>query len=102
MTQKTSAILNGSNARCMSRITGKTTHEEVSVIAHTQTYNLVQTVGVRRFQRLGHILRMKGDRFVKLAVSVQFDKVIRGNMFMNTSEVNSFEELERLATDSRQ
>ena len=67
------AKINGTNARCLSRITGKTVHQEAS--ERTQTFNIIKALRRRRFKWLGHILRMDEDRLVLKAVKVQYEKV---------------------------
>ena len=95
--ERTIATLNGANARCVSRITGKTNHEEAS--PHTRTYDLVYAIRLRRFQWLGHILRMPNYRLVKLALRVQHKLNLPGNIFMDVPCEMSFEELEKLASN---
>ena len=72
-------MINGANARCLSRFTGKDAHTEAS--PRTRTYDLVAAIKRRRFIYLGHILRMEGDRLVKHAVERQFALNLSGNMF---------------------
>ena len=72
LTRTTMATLNGANARCLSRFTGKSIHEEAST--RSRTFDLVSAIRIRRLRWLGHILRMPDNRLVKLAVKVQFDK----------------------------
>ena len=95
LTPNTAAKLNGANARCLSRITGRTAHEEASKL--TRTYDLVTAVRRRRYQWLGHILRMKGPRLVKLAVRAQYEMNLPGNICMDAPQTSSFEGLVRLA-----
>ena len=97
MNAKTLAALNGANARCLARITGKDSHAEVS--ERSRTYDLVGAVRRRRYRWLGHILRMPGDRLLKEAVKVQFRRGLRGNMFMDVDPGLSFKEIEKLAQD---
>ena len=89
------AKLNGANARCVSRITGRTNHEEAS--PRTRTYDLVYAVRLRRFKWLGHILRMPDNRLVKLALRVQHKLDLPGNMFMDVRNDLTFDEIEQLA-----
>ena len=77
---------------------GNTAHQEAS--RRTQTYDLVQTVRMRRFQWFGHSLRLKGTRLIQLAIKVQFDKGFRGNMLLDAPEVETFVELVALAAKS--
>ena len=79
LSEKTLAMINGANARCLSRFTGQDAHAEAS--ARTRTFDLVGAIRKRRFVYLGHILRMKGERLVKHAVERQFAHQQPGNMF---------------------
>ena len=72
-------MLNGANARLLSRFTGKDAHKEAS--PSSQTYNLVSAIKKRRLKWLGHILRMEGDRLVKFATKTQFDQGLAGDLF---------------------
>ena len=60
--------VNGANAKCMSRITHKDIHTEA--IEGTRSYDLVWAIIHMRLKWLGHILRMSGDRLVKVAAKV--------------------------------
>jgi hypothetical protein len=84
LNEKTRAKINGANARCVSRITGRSIHEEAS--KRTQTYDLVKDIRKRRFKWLGHLLRLKGDRLVKTAIEVQNNIGSDGNMLMDAPE----------------
>lgn len=97
LTTAAKARINGANARCLSRITGRTAHQEAS--ARGQTYNLVGSIQQRKWKWLGHILRMPGDRLVKLALKVQFEKKERLNMLEGIPAVETFEELTAIAHD---
>ena len=68
LTPATLAKINGTNARCLSRITGNTSRQEAS--RNTRTYDLVAAVRHCRFVWLGHILRMNDNRLVKIAARV--------------------------------
>ena len=94
--QKTIAMLNGCNARCLSHITQKTAHEEAS--AKTRTYDVVAAIRQRRHKWLGHILRLKGQRYVKEAVKAQLLLNLPGNITMD-SPTFSFDDLTALAQD---
>ena len=59
LTERAQARINGANARCLARITGRSAHEEVN--RRTQTYNLVAYVKRSKMQWLVHLLRMTGD-----------------------------------------
>ena len=51
--QETIAMINGANARLLSRFTGKDAHVEVSV--RTRMYDLVGAIRKRRLKWIGHI-----------------------------------------------
>ena len=100
LTEQTQSRINGVNARCVQRITGKSASEEAS--RHTRTYDLVMAVRQRRFKWLGHIFRMEGDSLVKLAVKVQYELGLPGNICMDAPHTDSFEDLVALANDRRE
>ena len=95
----TTAAINGANARCLSRITGKSPHEEAS--ARTRTYDLVRDIRCRRHKWLGHILRMPGERLLKVAVKVQLDLGSEGNIFMDVPPHLSLDQIAHRAQDKR-
>ena len=94
-------MLNGANSRCLSRFTGKDTHAETS--PRTRTYDLVGAIRKRRFKWLGHILRLRGKRLIKLAINEKFKQEVEGNMFMDfPSKLGlSFEEISQLTQNRR-
>ena len=59
LTPRALAMLNGFNSRQLHRITGRSYREE----ATKPSYDLL--TAVRRYQWLGHILRMPADRLVR-------------------------------------
>ena len=59
LTARACAMLNGANSRMVSRITGKSAHEEAS--KRTLTFDVVASIRARRLQWVGHILRTKSD-----------------------------------------
>ena len=69
LSERAMAMINGANARCLCRFTGKDAHQEAS--ARTRSYDLVRAIRQRRLRWLGHLLRLRGDRLVKLATRVQ-------------------------------
>ena len=54
MDNNTRAVINGVNARCLNRITGRGIHTEAS--ARTRTFDLVGAIRKRKYKWLGHIL----------------------------------------------
>jgi hypothetical protein len=97
LNEKTVALLNGANARCLSRFTGKDAHAEAS--ARTRSFDLVLAIRKRRFKWLGHILRLPDQRLVRLAVHVQYEMNLPGNIFSDAPMTSSFAQLVRLAKD---
>ena len=91
------AMINGANARCLSRFTGKDAHQEAS--ARTRSYDLVRAIKQRRFRWLGHLLRIKGDRLVKLAVQVQYARGSAGGFFIDLPKHLSLADITALAQD---
>ena len=92
-------MFNGANARCLSRFTDKDAHTGAS--ARTRSYDLVHAIRKRRFKWLGHILRMPGQRLIKLAVRVQHSQGIQGDMFMDIPGNPSFEAISKLAQNRK-
>ena len=75
---------------------GRSVHTEAS--PRTQTFDLVAAIRVRKWKWLGHILRAKGDRLIKLALKVQFDKGDRLNMLQDIPKwCDTFDQLLQLA-----
>ena len=97
MTEKTQARPNGANTRALSRFTGKSAHEEES--KYKRTFDIVTAVRSRRYKWLGHILRLKGSRLVKLVIKVQYDMTLPDNICMDALPTASFEDLVRRAQD---
>ena len=97
--EKTKARINGTNARYLRRITGKTAKEEAS--SKSRSYDLVEAVRRRRYIWLGHILRMppSENRLVQLAVKIQYERSLPGNIFMDALPSTDFDHLRRLASD---
>ena len=91
--------LNGTNAHCLSRFTGKDAHTEAS--ARSRSFDLVHAIRKRRFKWLGHILRMPGSRLIKLAIKVQHKQGMSGNMFMDVPGSYSFEAICKLARNRK-
>ena len=97
--EKTTAMINGANARCLSRFTGKDAHTEAS--ARTRSFDLVLAIRKRRFKWLGHILRMQGPRLVKLATRVQHSQGMKGNLFMDIPGKYSYDAICKLADNRK-
>ena len=92
--------LNGANASCLHRFTGKSRVEESRQASCT--YSLCNDIRRRRMTWLGHILRMnkeKGeDRLVKIAAKVQHAMGGNDNLFMDAPDCQTFEEAVELAS----
>ena len=93
--EQTAALINGANSRLLSRFTGKDAHTEAS--SRTRTYDLVGAIRKRRFKWLGHILRLRGDRLIKLSTEVQFRQGLEGGMFMDLPEDLSYQDVVKMA-----
>ena len=86
-------------ARLLSRFTGKNVHQEAS--ARTRTFDLLQAIQERRFVWLGHLLRLKGNRLVKLSINTQFKLKSDGGFFMDLPPDLSLEEIKSMALDRK-
>ena len=75
----------------MSRITGRTAHQEAS--RRTQTYDILTAIKARKVQWLGHVLRLPDARLVKHAVRVQFENGMLNNLLQDAPITETFEEL---------
>ena len=103
----------------LSRITGHSTHEEVS--SKTRTFDLLTVIRDRRLKCVGHILRMDPQRLVHKAVQHMHTTRIalvkrhyittrnneyiitynKGDLLMDVSTKFSWEELNQLAANRR-
>ena len=97
LSEKAKASINGANARCLSRITGKTAHTEVS--ARSRTFDILKAIRKRKFEWIGHILRLNDDRLVKHAIKVQYVNGDYHNMLSDAPEASSFDKLVEMAND---
>ena len=94
---KACAMLNGANSHMMSRITGKTIHEEAS--RKTRTFDVVAHIRSRRLQWVGHILRMEEGRLVHQALRYIHDHRKDGDLLMDAPSHLTWTELIMLAND---
>ena len=62
---------------------------------------VVGLIRQRRYQWLGHLLRLEGPRLVKEAVKVQFQMGLPGNILMDVPPELTFEEIVTLAQDRK-
>ena len=97
--------LNGANAGCLHRFSGKTRVEEAREAS--STYSLCKDIRSRRLSWLGHILRMKDNqdgtrRLVKIAANVQFEMGGGGNLLMDAPKMQHFDDLVALAEDRKE
>ena len=100
LNEKCMRKLNGANAGCLSRFTGKTRVEESRAISCT--YSLVNDIRKRRMAWLGHLLRMDESRLVKIAVREQWRMGEQGNLFLDAPKNLNFDKLCELASDRKQ
>ena len=61
--------LKGWNARCLSKLTGRSVHEECTL----PTYNLTSRLLARRLRWAGHVLRLPDSSWVKQALCARAD-----------------------------
>ena len=87
--------LNGANAGCLHRFTGKSRVEESRPA--TTTYSLCGDIRRRRLVWLGHILRMDHSRLVFKAAVVQHRSNRTGNLFMDAPAHRDLKELLAMA-----
>ena len=104
LTARACAMLNGANSRMVSRITGKSAHEEASV--RTRTFDVVASIRARRLQWVGHILRTKSDndgnhRMVYKAVRYIYDNRQEGDLLMDAPDTREWDALVKLAADRK-
>ena len=99
LSEKTIRKLNGANASCLCRFTGKSRVEESRLA--TCTYSLTQDIRQRRLIWLGHILRMDKQRLVWKAAEQQFLNGHHGNLFMDVPKSKTFEQLVEMASDRK-
>ena len=95
--ERTRAALNGANARCLSRITGRSIHEEAST--RSRTFDLVAAIRRTRARWLGHILRMGPKRMLFRSAIRQHEMGQEGNLFMDVPHHLSITQTIALAQD---
>ena len=88
--------LNGANAGCLFRFTGKTRVEESRPTSCT--YSLTTDIRRRRAIWLGHILRMQEGRLVRIAAKIQHDMREGGNLFMDAPSHQDYDDLVKQAS----
>ena len=91
LNEKCVRTLNGANASCLFRFTGKTRVEESR--HSTCTYSMAKDIRRRRLIWLGHLLRMDDNRLVKRAVKVQWSMREKDNLFCDAPNNLSFTRL---------
>ena len=99
MNDRITAMINGANARLLSRFTSKDAHQEVS--ARTRSYDLVDATKKRRLIWLGHILRMQGPRLVKPTTKIQHDQKLAGDLFTDLPDYLHYDEIVLLAQNRK-
>ena len=101
--EATQRALNGANSKMVSQITGRQIREEASA---GKTYDVVAGIRATRMRWLGHILRMqprKGgeERLIKKTVKMIYQHQKAGDILMDTSHTETWEELVQLAEDKK-
>ena len=98
LNERVCKMLNGANAKMLSRITGKTCREEAT--EGTRSFDLVSRIRARRIKWVGHILRIGDkDRLIRKALRVIYDNRQEGDILMDVPSSVSWEELEEVAAD---
>ena len=90
MTPAVCVALNGANSSMVSKITGRTIREEVTV---GKTFDLIRWIRARKLQWLGHILRMGEEHKSNRAIFVMFKSPQPGDMLMDAPQTDSWREL---------
>ena len=90
-------MINGVNSRLVSRITGKTIHEESS--KRTRTFDVIVWIRARRLQWAGHILRMHPNRLVHKAAHYIYNNRKEGDLLMDVPVSNSWRSLLMMAKE---
>ena len=91
--------INGVNARLISRITGKSIHAET--IPRIRTFDILKAFRKRKYEWLGHILRMYDKRLVKHTVkkcNIEMETCHMSNMLADAPQTESFHQLVKIAT----
>ena len=97
LSESTLRKLNGANAGCLHRFTGKTRVEESRKASCT--YSLTEDIRRRRAIWLGHILRMDDSRLVRIAARMQYDMQEGGNLFLDSPDHSDYDDLVIQAND---
>ena len=97
LNEETLRKLNGANAGCLHRFTGKTRVEESRPASCT--YSLTADIRRRCLIWLGHILRMQDSRLVRIAAKIQYDMQEGGNLFMDAPSHQDYEGLVKQASN---
>ena len=97
LTPKTIRQLNGANSRLLARFTGKSAHEE----ARDPSHDMIKSIRARRLCWLGHILRMKDTRLVKVAALHQHYHNFAGSLFLDAPNMG-IPELQKLVNKRKE
>ena len=97
LTEDVMRKLNGCNSRMLARITGRDVRSEAR--STTSSFDLVKNIRVRRLRWLGQILRGDQSRLLFRAIEQQHVMKDPGNLFMDTPNHVSLEDMIVLASD---
>ena len=97
LTDKTCQFLNGWNARCLARITGRSEEEEAR--QPHEGCNLVNFVRQQRFQWVGHTLRRHESFPARRMLMKQQKPYEKGSVLMDAPRHDNMDELAELAQD---
>ena len=99
LTEKVQKALNGFNARCLARITGRSVEEEAR--KPTGECNLVIYVRKLRFQWVGHTLRRDETSLARKMLLGEQKPYEEGSILMDAPEHKTMAELAELAQDRK-
>ena len=99
LTDKTCQFLNGWNARCLARITGRSEEEEAR--QPQEGCNLVNFVRQQRFQWVGHTLRRHESFPARRMLMKQQKPYEKGSVLMDAPRHDNMDELAELAQDRK-
>jgi len=96
--------INGFNASCLARITGRSIEEMSRHGEGGAPFDLVTYLRKRRLQWCGHLLRMGKDRDIHNMLNCIYNRrhKIKGTILQDVPETKKFEELMKLAVNRKE